>query len=421
MKIRQVTLLLIIISLLIHTFVFSQDELRKDGRYYVADITKEFDVNKSGELVMEDITGDIVITTWDKGQVWIHEVRRMDVYTKKEAEAIFEDAKKIYRQNGNTISVQGDRGFRSHASSNFEIKLPAQFSVDISTSGGDISIEKLEGKADLSTSGGDIDLKEVGGEVDARTSGGDIAVIKSSSEVDVKTSGGDIDIIDVLGEVNAKTSGGDILIRNNKAKVSARTSGGDIEMQNVGEQVEAMTSGGDIEVLGSAGDIEVSTSGGDLELMNIKGSAKGSTSGGDIEASEVENGISVKTSGGDIELDQIHGFIEASTSGGDIEAEMTDKAMSKDHHVELKSSGGDLTLYIPAKLNATINAEIKLHGSWGGRDSRYDIVSDFDLKKEKSDKDSRDQYIRAQGKINGGGDLIYLHTNNGNIRIKKTR
>ena len=128
------------------------------------------------------------------------------------------------------------------------------------------------------------------------------------------------------------------------------------------------------------------------------------------------NGIEVKTSGGDIELKDIQGFIEAATSGGDVEAEMTLKDFSKDHHVELKSSGGDLTLWIPEKLPATIRAEIKLsRSSWGSKD--YNIYSDFPLQKEKENGD----YIRCQGKINGGGDLINLQTSNGNIRINKLK
>ena len=101
---------------------------------------------------------------------------------------------------------------------------------------------------------------------------------------------------------------------------------------------------------------------------------------------------------------------------------MTLKDFSKDHHIELKSSVGNITLHIPEKLPATIKAEIKLTG-FASRTKEYNIYSDFPLNAEQSgDEEYRGEIlISKDGKINGGGDLIYLRTTNGNINIKKLR
>ncbi|MBD3288436.1 DUF4097 family beta strand repeat protein [candidate division KSB1 bacterium] len=409
-----------VIALLVPALIFAQ-ELKKEGRYYVAEITKEFDVDKGGSLVMEDVQGDVTITTWNKNTVSIYEIRRMDVFTKAEAEAVLKESQAIYKKDGNTIRIGGADSYRSYMNSKFEIKLPAEFDVDVGTRGGDVSVTSLKGTTKIRTSGGDIELIKVNGDVQAKTSGGDVKIVENTKQAQVKTSGGDVEILDVYGEVQAKTSGGDIIIKNNKARVEAKTSGGDVMLENVGAEVEVATSGGDIEVDGSAGDIEVATSGGDVELMNIKGQAKARTSGGDIEANTVLKGVDVSTSGGDIELKDIQGFIDASTSGGDIEAEMTLKDFSKDHHVELKSSGGNITLWIPDKLPATIKAEIKLTG-FASRTKEYNVYSDFPLESEDvgDEENYRGEFmISKDGKINGGGDLIYLRTTNGNINIRK--
>jgi len=408
--------------ILIPALTFSQEKLRKEGRYFIADIEKSFDVKKGGDLVMEKIRGDVYVTTWDKNTVKIHEIRKMDVYTEAEAKAVLKKTDVIYQQTGNTIRVGGEDNYRSYMSSKFEVVLPSEFNIDIGTSGGDISITELKGKVDLKTSGGDIDLVRIDGMVEAKTSGGDVSVKENKQSVVIKTSGGDIEISDVMGEVDAKTSGGDIIVENNKARVSANTSGGDIELRNIGAEVDAHTSGGDISVDGTNGVLEVSTSGGDIDLRNIKDVIKAKTSGGDIEADGVLNGIYATTSGGDIEVDDIQGFIEAKTSGGDVEAKMTLKDFSQDHHVNLKSSGGNLILYIPEKLPATITAVVNIRGtSW--RD--YDIYSDFPLtssrEKDKDREGRREEMIRSEGKINGGGDPIILETTNGNITIKKLR
>lgn len=408
--------------ILMPALTFSQEKLRKEGRYYIADILKEYKVKKGGDLVMEKIRGDVAVTTWDKDVVKIHEIRKMDVVTEAEAKAVLKETDVLYQQSGNTIRVGGEESYRSYMSSTFEVTLPSAFNVEIGTSGGDISISDLKGTVELKTSGGDIDLVRIDGEVQAKTSGGDVTVEKTTQEVNIHTSGGDVEITDVKKEVEARTSGGDILVKNNQAKVSAHTSGGDIELENIGAEVDAHTSGGDIEVDGSKGKLEVATSGGDIELKNIDDVVEARTSGGDIEATNVVNGISAKTSGGDIDLNTIQGFIEAKTSGGDIAAKMTLSDFSKDHHVDMKSSGGDLTLYIPEKLPANISAIITIKGS-SHRD--YDIYSDFPLtSKKETDEKKRgrsEEVIRSEGKINGGGDLIQLETTNGNITIKKLR
>lgn len=409
-------------AILIPNLSFSQEKLRKEGRYYIADIEKTYDVKKGGDLIMEKIRGDVYITTWDKNVVKIHEIRKMDVYTEAEAKAVLKETDVIYKKTGNTIKVGGEDSYRSYMSSKFEVVLPTEFNVDIGTSGGDISITDLKGKVDLKTSGGDIDLVRIDGLVAAKTSGGDVTVKENKQSVTIKTSGGDIEISDVLGEVDAMTSGGDISVENNRARVSVKTSGGDIGLKNIGAEVDAHTSGGDITVDGTNGALEVSTSGGDIDLKNIKDVIKAKTSGGDVEAANVINGIYATTSGGDIDLVDIQGFIEAKTSGGDVEAKMTLKDFSKDHHVNMKSSGGNITLYLPEKLPATITAVINIRGaSW--RD--YDIYSDFPLtSKKEADEDKRgrrEEIIRSEGKINGGGDLIMLETTNGSISIKKLR
>ena len=408
--------------ILVPALTFSQEKLRKEGRYYIADILKEYKVKKGGDLVMEKIRGDVVITTWKKNVVNIHEIRKMDVYTEAEARAVLKKNDVLYQKSGNTIKVGGEDNYRSYMSSTFTITLPDEFNVEVGTSGGDISITALKGTVQLKTSGGDIDLVRIRGPVKAKTSGGDVTVEETTGEVNIYTSGGDIEISDVKGEVEARTSGGDIIVKNNNAKVSAHTSGGDIELKNIGAEVEAHTSGGDIEVDGSKGKLEVTTSGGDIDIKDVNDVVMAKTSGGDVDAANIMNGIFAETSGGDIDLGEIQGFIEAKTSGGDVEAKMTLKDFSKDHHVEMKSSGGNLTLYIPAKLPATISAVITVKGS-SHRD--YDIYSDFPLtSKRQTDKKKRgrrEEVIRSEGKINGGGDLIQLETTNGNITIKKLR
>ena len=149
-----------LVLVLISTLLFAQD-LKKVGRYYVAEIEKKFDVSKGGNLVMEDIRGDVHITTWNKNVVQINETRKMDVYTEQEAKAVLKDLKSVYKKSGNTVKVGAEGSYRSYMSSKFKIVVPTVFNVDVGTKGGDVSIADLQGEVELNTSGGDLDIKKI--------------------------------------------------------------------------------------------------------------------------------------------------------------------------------------------------------------------------------------------------------------------
>ncbi len=413
-------------------------KLTKQGRSWVAELENRFAVQPGGKLYMHDISGDVTIRSWDKPEVYILERRRMDVFTKAEAEEALKRAQAGYRQEGNTVEVDGSEFRRRWMESSFEVQLPARFDVEVATSGGDLSLASVQGAINLKTAGGDITVRDTGGEAQLSTSGGDIVVegndgmlTASTAGGDIRarritqrakltTSGGDIELDEIGGTVEASTAGGDIVVSDCKGSATVKTSGGDILLTEVGGEVEASTAGGDIAVHTSTGAVKASTSGGDVGLYDIGGPIIAKTAGGDITSRGVKGGVQATTSGGDIDLRGVEGFIEASTAGGDLYGEMTLRDFSVAHHVRMKTSGGEVTLVIPEALPATVQAVLKI--TERARD-RYEIISDFPLttKEETGEGWGRriEKVIRATGDLNGGGDRIELETTNGNIRIRK--
>jgi DUF4097 and DUF4098 domain-containing protein YvlB len=414
-----VLMLTFVLVILASTAGFAQ-ELRKEGRYYVTEIKRNFTVQPAGTLEMSDVQGDIDIAVWPKNEVQIIERLRMDVYTEEEAKRAVEETKASYRQSGDRVIVGGPQRSRNWIQSDFQISLPAAFNIDISTSGGDISARQIKGTSRLRTSGGDVTLIETGGNIRASTSGGDVTVRDAEGNIDVKTSGGDLELERIKGMFTGATSGGNITLRGASKDVRLRTSGGDVEIFDTDGSVNASTSGGNVRVENVRGRVDVSTSGGDVDLRNIKQEVEASTSGGDVGAVGLLAPARLRTSGGDVQVRDVQASIDASTSGGDVDVEFTLKDFAKPHAITLKSSGGSITLAIPEKLPANIFAEIRLgDGRWFSRE-RYDISSDFPLKIQREEEDRRDgRYIRGEGQINGGGDPITLTTSAGNITIRK--
>ncbi len=393
-------------------------ELKRSGRYFVAELSKSFKVDHKGELIVEDVRGDVSVQGWDKKEVHIKELKKMDVFTRAEAETILEKSRSSYHQSGNTITIGGEYFRRDWIESEFTIKVPSGFNTSVGTRGGDITIGDVEGSVSLKTSGGDISLSRIGGKINARTSGGDVAVVDVRNEVTLKTSGGDIVVSNVTGHLLAKTSGGDISIAKVGGSVDVHTSGGSIAIADANSGVKAKTSGGDIELRGTEGAVAVHTSGGDITLLDVGGALEASTSGGDISGRRVGGRAQVTTSGGDIRLDDVIGGVYGKTAGGDIEVKIGLEDFSKPHEIDLRSAGGEIELTIPEKMPATIRAEIDIDGRW----EDYNIYSDFPLTSasdSESERRRRRRYVRSEGDINGGGDLIQLYTTNGDIYIKK--
>ena len=363
--------------------VQAQDLQGGSGNYH-ATIEKSFDVSPGGEITVREVTGDFNVKGGSNDAVKITQRITIKSFTKGEAEEIYRRAKTAMEQSGNRIRIEGDyKGNRVH--SVFDIQVPEKFDVTIKSSGGDIELAGVEGEIELSTSGGDIEITDSAGQTKASTSGGDLTFSSISGSVQGSTSGGDIDLQDIFGEGSFSTSGGDIELKNATDRIKLSTSGGSIRVEKVSGDLQANTSGGEIWVQNIGGTCRVNTSGGDIRLQSITGDIKANTSGGDISGADFDEPVSVNTSGGDIELDDVRAAVSANTSGGDVDVVMTLTDFSKDHGVKLGTSGGTITLTIPENLPATIEAEIRT--SRRNYDmERYDIYSDFPLKKSKPEE-----------------------------------
>jgi DUF4097 and DUF4098 domain-containing protein YvlB len=230
---------------------------------------KTFPINPGNQLKVRTPTGDVEVTYWDEAKVYIKILGDDDA----EERMSFE-----FNNNENLVEIIADKNssltsWFSGINLKYEIKVPAKFNVDVSTSGGDIKLGGVNGTAKLHTSGGDVWAERVEGNLDVSTSGGDIKLICGGTEIVAHTSGGDINL-DYFGPnvgIDLSTSGGDIRVElpsDFDASMELSTSGGDVscnltmnnatklsghkivaDLNNGGMEFNAHTSGGDIDVI----------------------------------------------------------------------------------------------------------------------------------------------------------------------------
>jgi len=208
------------------------------------------------------------------------------------------------------------------------------------------------------------------------------AEVPTIYNVDLKTSGGGISVDDLEGEVLSRTSGGSLTF-------------GRIEGPVVGE-----TSGGSIKLRECRGEVDIETSGGSILIGDVEGDVRAVTSGGSINMARTKGNVTVKTSGGSIEIEDVLGRLEARTSGGSVHARLSSQP---DGDCLLTTSGGGVTVYLAPDLAFDLNAATS--------SGRVKIDSALGFQGEAGKR-------KAEGRLNGGGQELYLRTSGGNVEIR---
>ena len=202
-------------------------------------------------------------------------------------------------------------------SMDYRITVPKQFSADVTTAGGPITVSDLKGEVTAHTSGGPLRFDRIDGPVNGSTSGGGITLNSTKGRVVAHTSGGPIRMTDITGDVDASTSGGGISIEGASGRVKAHTSGGPIDAIDIGGPIDASTSGGGVTASLSA---------------QPKGECRFYSSGGPIVV-KIPSGSRVN--------------LDASSSGGGVSTDFPVEYHS-DHRNELRTAlnGGGPLLYV---------------------------------------------------------------------------
>jgi hypothetical protein len=275
-----------------------------------------------------------------------------------------------------------------------DLQIPKNSSVDVSTGGGNIDASSIEGRVTLSTSGGNITADDIGGAAHLDTGGGNIIAKNVAGELYGNTGGGHITIGSVSGNATLHTTGGHIRVASVQGTAHFDTGGGNITLEHSGAELTAETGGGEIEVGEAAGLVRARTSGGGIRVVRTFGPT-------DLE-----------TSGGSIYLTQVDSAVKASTSDGGITAWFVTPTKTSGA-CELESSSGDITVHLPRGLPVTIDALVMKGG-----DHRVIVDPAFPLKISYEDSTKGAHIVRAEGDLNGGGELLRLRTIAGNIRFE---
>jgi hypothetical protein len=368
------------------------------------------DKNTSPRLT-QDLTGSIpardgerIHLSTDLGSIVVHAQNsaKVDYHVHLEADASQKDAEQLLkgfsiaaREKSGEIYLKAqstDRRSTGRLWLTLELNIPQNSSIDATTGGGNIDAGQLGGRVALSTAGGNITAGALGGPARLETGGGNIAARSVNGDLDADTGGGHITIGTVAGNATLHTGGGHIRVTSIAGTAHLETGGGNITLEHSGGELTAQTAGGEIEVGEASGLVRAKTGGGGIRVVRLVGPT-------DLE-----------TSSGSIYLTQVDSPVKASTTAGGITAWFV--SPPKSGACDLQSNAGDIVVHMPRNLPVTIDAQVEL-----GDAHRVIVDPAFPLKVSYDDSARGPHTVRAEGALNGGGQLLRLRTVAGNIQF----
>lgn len=240
------------------------------------------DAKPGGTIVVEVDFGSIEVLPGENDKVVLEAHRKIEASSKDKEEEYLKAAPIQVTTEGDKVIVRATRRHESLGSQiwnlmghhstegRYSIRVPAAFSADLDTAGGDITANGLTGRVKADTSGGNLDFESIHGDIHADTSGGGIKLAKCDGKAHLDTSGGHIEVTDGRGNLDADTSGGNVTVMNLAGDAKVDSSGGKLRLANISGKLYAETSGGAISAILPAtvsNDIHLETSAGAITVM----------------------------------------------------------------------------------------------------------------------------------------------------------
>jgi len=278
----------------------------------------------------------------------------------------------------------------------WKIRVPKGVSLDLSTQGGSIQVADTDGR--------ETKLRTSGGRVTAGAIKGNALIL--ANEVRTGEIGGNAEVRGQGGKLQVGNVGGDVLFFS---------TGGDIATGIVKGRVKADTGSGSVTIRESSGDVIVTTQAGDITSEYVHGAFDG------------------KTDSGNIRIDRVGSWVHAVTGVGDIFFRLVPVNFASDLHIKAEAGIGDITMYLPEKISATINAIVdkpalkanakRIFFDFPSKASTSGINAFKGLIPGGGTETPRSSFIggpeQQQTIINSGANNVRAHTSAGTIRIYK--
>jgi DUF4097 and DUF4098 domain-containing protein YvlB len=375
-------------------------------------LCQETRVYREGSNWVQEITGDLgaarnlrvklaagSVQVQGGSQAGITYVIHRKAYTSSEEQARreFESYRISTTVKGDTAWVVAESSRRdSKCADEFVISVPRRLdSAKIETGGGNVKTTGVAGRVEIASGGGNLHVDDIGGEVSAETGGGAIEVGSVDGNLTLQTGGGNIKIASAKGQIMAESGGGSLVVLSGLQGAVLETGAGSIRVGKCSGAVKATTGGGSV------------------DLGEIGGSAQIETGAGSIRLASAKGRVQAETGGGSIQLDGAASVQAETSAGGIVVKLLSSDSTGARNNSTLETSAGDITVYLANDLAISIRAQIEIANG-------HTIRSDFtDIHVSTEGGDYGPKTVTAEGSLNGGGPVLKVRTNSGNVNFRR--
>jgi DUF4097 and DUF4098 domain-containing protein YvlB len=152
------------------------------------------------------------------------------------------------------------------------------------------------------------------------------------------------------------------------------------------------------------GHVNLRTGDGSIRLANFKGTMELESGDGREEIESADGSLHARTSDGHISASGRFDALDLNTGDGRVEARALPGSMVASNW-SIRTGDGSVTLQLPDNFAADVDL--------GTGDGHIDVDIPVTVQGNLSDKN-------IHGKLNGGGNLLTVHTGDGSIRIDKS-
>ena len=171
---------------------------------FTAKETRTFAVSGSPRVTINTFDGQVTIHGWDKPEVMYNATK--GAHDENSLKELTIQA----QQQGSAITITANNNDQQYGSVNFDVYVPRQSSLHVSSGDGALNLEGVSGQITLRSGDGPIEVANGGGQLQVNTGDGVIRIIKFEGQVDARTGDGEIALDGNFNSLSARTGDGTI-------------------------------------------------------------------------------------------------------------------------------------------------------------------------------------------------------------------
>ena len=168
---------------------------------------------RDGKVIISNVSGGIVVKTWDKAEVQIAARKVCDVGSADKAKENMAKVTIEVTKTGNIVQIETKYPPRTrnlNVSVHYELTIPDKAAIKVKNTSGSVEAAGIGGAFEGDITSGHATLSQMSGGVDCKNISGRIELRDAAGEIALKTVSGNISAARIKGPVEAETTSGRI-------------------------------------------------------------------------------------------------------------------------------------------------------------------------------------------------------------------